>query len=220
MRLMPKSLYGQFSSANAMLSPLGRHPGGICWSACAWMASGGSTRRRGLRLSLGLRLAVGLRHRHAVFLCLGYREWKRLGGDDNYRPPAPWKPEGFEEVADKVKSVPAKPRAVMLSMWLGVGRHASSTSCWCWCFMYFMHQHEMSRSLLWYAWYFIPIKLVLTGLAYVQLVQVRGDIAAQERGESTRFGVPHHGVMLVNAIQGLVYFPVYWYQMVKVIELG
>ena len=55
----------------------------------------------------------------AVFLCLGYREWKRLGGDDNYRPPAPWKPEGFEEVADKVKSVPARPRAVMLSMWLG-----------------------------------------------------------------------------------------------------
>ena len=28
-------------------------------------------------------------------------------------------------------------------------------------FMHFMHKHELSRSLYWYAWMFIPVKLAL-----------------------------------------------------------
>jgi hypothetical protein len=154
----------------------------------------------------------------AVFICLGYREWKRLGGDENYRPPAPWTAEGYEEVIDKVPTVPAKPRLVMISMWLAVLGSAVNVVLVL-VFMRFMSQYEQTDALGWYAKIFIPIKLALTLATYWQLVQVRRDINARERGEKTRYGIPHHGVLLVNAIQGLVFFPVYWYQMAKMIEL-
>ena len=29
-----------------------------------------------------------------VLICMAYREWNRLGGDESYRPPAPWLKEG------------------------------------------------------------------------------------------------------------------------------
>ena len=86
-------------------------------------------------------------------------------------------------------------------------------------FMYFMWQSGLKWACIWYAEYFIPIKLLLTAATYVQAVHVRRDIAAHERGETTRFGVPHHGVLLINAIQGLIYFPVYWLQTVWMIKI-
>ena len=63
--------------------------------------------------------------------------------------------------------------------------------------------------------------MLLGVLAYWQVdAGAAGHRRARSAARVTRFGVPHHGVLLVNAIQGLVYFPMYWYQMVKVIELG
>lgn len=219
MRLMPKSLYGQFSSANAMVRTaggtlLGGLLAGLCMDAFKWHYGGSDFAYRWVWLWPWV-FGIG----SAVFVCLGYREWKRLGGDEDYRPPAKWRPEGFEEVADKVKSVPAHPRWVMISMWLGVAAILINLLLVP-VFMHFMRTHGMQRSLHWYAWYFIPIKTALLIAAYVQLVQVRRDIIAQERGQQTRYGLPHHGVMLVNAIQGLIYFPLYWYQTIKMIELG
>ena len=87
-------------------------------------------------------------------------------------------------------------------------------------FMYFMRQQGMDRSWLWYAEIFIPVKLLLTAATFVQLVHVRRDIDAQAHGEATRFGVPHHGVLLVNAIQGLVGFPIFWLQTGWMIKLN
>jgi hypothetical protein len=218
MRLMPKSLYGQFSSANSIVRSFARIAGGIL---------------AGPFLDLVQKLCHGSDYAYrwmfvwswtfgiasTIFICLGYREWKRLGGDDNYRPPAPWLPGGFEEVTDKVVSVPAKPRAVMTAMWLGVGGTAISLLCVA-VFMYFMRLHGLLRALLWYAEIFVPIKVFLLATQYVQLVHVRRDIVALEQGVRTRFGVPHHGVLLVNAIQGLVGLSVYWYQTVTMIELN
>lgn len=219
MRLMPKSLYGQFSSANAMVRTaggtlLGGMLAGLSMDGIKWYYGGSDFAYRWIWL-WAWAFTVG----STFFVCMGYREWKRLGGDDDYRPPAPWKPEGFEEVADKVKSVPAHPSWVMISMWLGVAAIIVNLLLVP-VFMYFMHAHGMYRAVWWYAWCFIPFKLALLLAAYVQLVHVRRDTAAQDRGEPTRYGLPHHGVMLVNAIQGLVYFPLYWYQTVKMIELG
>ena len=219
MRLMPKSLYGQFSSANAMVRTLGGTLmggmlAGVCMDGLKWAYDGSDFAYRWVWLWGWLFMIVS-----SFFVCMGYREWKRLGGDDNYRPPAPWKPEGYEEVADKVKSVPPHPRWVMISMWLGVWAIVINVLLVP-IFLYFMHTHGMDQAMYWYLWYFVPIKIGLLIAAYWQLVHVRRDIEAQERGEPTRYGLPHHGVMLVNAIQGLVYFPLYWYQTIKMIELG
>jgi hypothetical protein len=218
MRLMPKSLYGQFSSANAMVRTFGGILAGLLFGVCmdwAMRYYGGSDFAYRWLFVWPWLFSIG----SAVFVCLGYREWRRLGGDDSYRPPAPWTAEGYEEVADKVKSAPARPGVVMVSMWLGVVAMLVNVALVL-VFMYFMRRFELNRSVHWYGWYFIPIKLALTAAAYWQLVRIRRDIAAQARGETTRYGVPHHGVMMVNAIQGLIYFPIFWYQTIEMIHLG
>ncbi len=218
MRLMPKSLYGQFSAANNMIRTIGAIVAGyligICLDGITHLYGGSDFAYRWIFAWPWLFSIAG-----SVFLCLGYREWKRLGGDENYRPPAPWKPEGFEEVADKVKSVAQNPRIVMMAMWLAVGGVAVNVLLVL-VFMHYMREHELLRSALWYAKVFIPIKLGLGVLAWLQLRHVRRDIAAQQRGQSTRMGIPHHGVLMVNAIQGLAFYLVYWYQMIKMIELN
>ena len=122
-------------------------------------------------------------------------------------------------MADKVKSVPAKPRAVMLAMWLGFLGSVVNVILIA-MFMYFMQRHGLQKAVLWYARTFIPLKLVMTALSYVQVIHVKRDIVAQEAGQRTRYGVPHHGVLLVNAIQGLVYFVVFWYQTAEMINLN
>jgi hypothetical protein len=78
--------------------------------------------------------------------------------------------------------------------------------------MFFMAQHGLTEAFNWYVWYFIPFKLVLIGMNVVQQVQVKRDVVAYEQGRPTKMGVPHHGVLLVNAIKGLMAFPVFWYQ--------
>ena len=218
MRLMPKSLYGQFSSANSLVSNVGYILAGLLagvfMDGVKRLCHGSDFAYRWIFLWPWVFGALS-----AVFTCLGYREWKRLGGDDGYRPPASWSPTGYEEVADKVASVPAKPRAVMVSLWLG-GVGMTLDLVLVLIFMYFMRQQGMDRSWLWYAEIFIPVKLLLTAATFVQLVHVRRDIDAQAHGEATRFGVPHHGVLLVNAIQGLVGFPIFWLQTGWMIKLN
>ncbi len=219
MRLMPKSLYGQFSSANAMVRTFGGVLAGLVFGVCMSIVRksyyhGSDFAYRWLFMWPWLFGIVA-----TVFVCLGYREWMRLGGDESYRPPARWTPEGFEEVADKVKSAPPRPSWVMISMWLSLAGAAVNIVLVL-IFMYVMKAYEMHQSFAWYARYFIPIKIALTGLCLWQLISVRRDIEAQKRGQRRFFGVPHHGVLMVNAIQGLAYFPVYWYQTITTIRMG
>jgi hypothetical protein len=217
MRLMPKSLYGQFSSANAIVRTVGSIVTGLGLGLCldALKAHYGTDFAYRWLFVCPFVFGIG----SAIFVCMGYREWMRLGGDENYRPPTPWAPEPFEEVTDKVSPSPARPGIVIWSLWLGVIAMLINIVL-VMVFMVFMRRYELGESLRWYALYFIPIKLALTAIAYWQLVAVRRDLGAQERGETTHYGVPHHGVMMVNAVQGLVYFPVFWYQTIEMIHLG
>ena len=101
MRLMPKSLYGQFSSANSIVRSAAIIVGapllGLCMDGISILCSnygfGETFYYRFIFIWPWVCNCLG-----AVFVCLGYREWKRLGGDDHYRPPAPWTKEGYEEV--------------------------------------------------------------------------------------------------------------------------
>jgi MFS family permease len=217
MRLMPKSLYGQFSSANAMIGAFT----GIFSSFIGGFIMYFLLHLFGDPFAYRLLFIWGWIFSciSTVFICLGYREWNRLGADENYRPPAPWLKEGYEEVIDKVKSVSARPRLVMVSMWLGLAGVAVNLLLVA-IFMYFMKRSGMNRCFLWYAEIFIPIKLVLTGFNYWQVMAVRRDIKTSALGQATKYGIPHHGVLLVNVIQGFVYFPVFWYQTIKMIELN
>jgi len=218
MRLLPKSLYGQFSSATALIRSVATIVAGLLagvfMDSIKWCYGGSDYAYR-----WGFAWAWVFGCISAVFVCLAYREWKRLGGDEYYRPPTPWTAEGYEEVADKVPTRPSVPRLVMASMWLSLLGSVVNLLLVL-VFMHFMQAHGLHRAWLWFAEIFIPIKLLLTVTTYAQLVAMRRDIAAQRAGRATRYGVPHHGVLLVNAIQSLVYFLVFWYQTVTMIELN
>ena len=218
MRLMPKSLYGQFCSANSIITSLATIAAGllagIFMDGMKWCYGGSDFAYR-----WGFAWAWVFNCCSTVFCCFGYREWRRLGGDEHYRPPAPWTASGFEEVAAEVKTHPSRPRLVMVSMWLSLAGAAINMLLVA-VFMFFMWQHHLMRTWAWFLQVFMPVKLLLTAAAWVQLVQVRRDIAQRARGETTRFGVPHHGVLMVNAIQGLIYFTVFWYQTATMIELN
>jgi hypothetical protein len=62
--------------------------------------------------------------------------------------------------------------------------------------------------------------LLLVAVTVWQLLSIRKDIRDSARGLTTRLGVPHHGVLLVYAIQGLFYFPIFWLQTVWMIEVN
>jgi len=218
MRLMPKSLYGQFSSANALVRSVARIGGGILVGPfldfVQKLCHGSDYAYRWMFVWSWV-FGIG----STVFICLGYREWKRLGGDEHYHPPAPWLPQGYEEITDRVPSVPARPRAVMTALWLVIIGTVVNllfvTGA-----LYFMRGHGFQQAAHWHIRFFIPAALFLLALQYMQLVHVRRDIITRERGESTRLGVPHHGVLLVNAIQSVVGLSVYWYQTVMMISLN
>ncbi|MCL2639720.1 MAG: hypothetical protein FWD53_02640, partial [Phycisphaerales bacterium] len=154
----------------------------------------------------------------AVCLYLAYREWQRCGGDENYRPPAPWLPGGFEPVTDKVITAPPCPRNVMLSLWLGVYGALISLILSA-VFLIFIQRHNLSEAFNWYIYPFLPLKAFLTLICWVQLASIKRDIRNNAAGIPTRLGIPHHGVLMVNAIQALLYFPVFWIQTIWMIEV-
>jgi hypothetical protein len=154
-----------------------------------------------------------------VFFYLAYREWRRYGADECYRPPAPWLPGGVEELAQNVSSVPTTPRIVMLSLWLGfLGAVLSAALVLV--FILMMHSHQLWQAENWFVWSFMPVKLILVAGVLWQLSAIRRDIRNNAKGLTTRLGVPHHGVLLVHAIQGLLYFPIFWLQTVWMIEVN
>lgn len=218
MRLMPKSLYGQFSSANSIIRSVARIAGGMLagpfLDLMMWLNRGTDAAYRWIFIWPWLCSIVS-----AVFVCLGYREWKRLGGDESFRPPAPWKPEGYEEVTDKVASVPAVPRLVMLSQYLGLAAMAINLAL-VGVFMFFMYRHGLMAAFWWNVRVFLPLMGVLMALGVWQFLSIRSDVRAVYQGAAPRWGVPHHGVFLVNAIQGLISFPVFWLQMTWMIRIN
>ena len=217
MRIFPKALYGQFCSAQAMVRSFGTMCGGLAlgllmdmlrnyfgWSYYAYHFA--------FIWTWIWQIAA------AVCLYLAYREWQRCGGDESYQPPAPWMPGGFEPVTDKVMAAPRCPRNVMLSLWLGVYGALISLVLSA-VFLIFMQRHNLSLAFDWYVYRFLPVKAFLTLICWIQLASIKRDIRNAANGIPTRLGIPHHGVLMINAIQALLYFPVFWIQTIWMIEV-
>jgi MFS family permease len=223
MRLFPKSRYGQFSSATAMIRSIAVIIAGliagiyldVAQKICvSWLNQPPDFAYR-LIFAWNIPFNIII----TILLIMAYRDWKRLGGDENYRPPAPWSPDGFEEVVDKVKSAPAPPRKTMLAMYIGLSATVINILLVL-VFMHFMRTHGMMKAYHWHAWVFIPVKILLTSVLVWQTFSIWRDIRAIERGARPKYGVPHYGVFLVQNITGLLYFPVYWLQTIWMIKVG
>jgi len=219
MRLMPKSLYGQFCAANSVI----RAFGGLIGSLLAggfldliqWLLKGSDFAYRFNFLWSGT-FAIG----GTVFTCLAYREWKRLGGDEHYQAPAPWAPGGREPAVGHFKSVSAIPRWLRLAMYLGLVGLVLNLVLMLY-FSWQMYHHEGLREIgRWHLTTWLPLKLWLTAAGLVQFWHILRDCKARERGEKTRFGLPHHGIWMVGSITGFASFPAFWVKTEMLISLG
>ena len=227
MRLMPRSLYGQFCAASSVIRAVGRISAGflagIFLDVIQWLLKDSSLVHRfgpdvayrfGFLWGGTFHIVVG------IVTYLAYREWLRLGGDEHYQAPAPWLPAGREPPAGSFKSVKSIPR------WLNWAMHLMTATLvlnfvMMGAFTYEMYHHDKLHEIgRWHLVVWFPIKLWLTAVWLLQVRDIRRDIAAGLRGERTRFGLPHHGIWMVAALTGLAGFPALWVKTQWMINLN
>jgi len=218
MRLMPSSRYGQFCSAAALIRSAGGTISGLFAGAfldwLKWLYDGSDFAYRFIFVWVSLFSIVT-----AVFVFKLYREWKRMGGDEGYRAPAPWNPSGFEDMSDKCRPVKVHRRWLMVALHLftaGFTVYLLSIPV----FLILFQRHGLDRAFWWFAWVFTPLAFLVTAGWIAQVRSIQRDIATEAGGGSLRYGIPHHGVLMVMAIQGLLILPLLWLQFGWTLRLG
>ncbi|MEI6339222.1 MAG: MFS transporter [Verrucomicrobiota bacterium] len=218
MRLLPSSRYGQLCSATSIIRSVGTVIAGLLagayLDAVKWLCNGTDFAYRYIFAWITVWSIAS-----AVFLYIIYRKWKGLGGDADYRAPAPWSAEGFEDMSDKNRPIKVHHRWLLLALRLftvGFVLHLLSLPV----FLVFCHQHGLTHAFWWFAWVFTPVAILTLAVWNWQVRCVRSDIATEAAGQIPRYGIPHHGVIMVMAIQGLLTLPVLWLQVGWALQLN
>ena len=227
MRLMPRSLYGQFSAASSVIRAIGRISAGllagIFLDVIRWGLSGSSLAAKfgpDFAYRFGFLWSGTFSVLGAAVTYLAYREWLRLGGDEHYQAPAPWLPEGREPPAGVFKSVNSIPRWLRTALNLGLVVLAMNLGLNAFFTYEMYHSEKLGEIGRWYVHVWWPLKILLTTAGLVQYWQIMKDIRARERGEKTFFGLPHHGIWMVGVLTGFASFPTFWIQTQWIINLG
>jgi maltose/moltooligosaccharide transporter len=226
MRLMPRSLYGQFSAANSVIRAIGRIAAGVLAGLFLdflrwWLQDSTFAAKFGpdFVYRFGFLWSGTFSVLGAIVTCLAYREWLKLGGDEHYQAPAPWLPEGREPPAGVFKSVKSIPRWLRTAQNVGLVALAMNLGLNAFFTFEMYHSETLGEIGRWYAHVWWPLKLWLTAAGLVQYWQIMKDIRARERGEKTFFGLPHHGIWMVGVVTGLASFPTFWIQTQWIINL-
>jgi MFS family permease len=221
MRVFPKSRFGQFCSAQAMMRSLFSLVAGAAAGAfvdvIAWLFrySGngpGFVYRFNFMWSGFFAVVTG------VFSVWAYVYWHRLGAYYGYKPPAPWSPKGTEDL-DIVPTIGPQLRWLNLSlrlfdaiMWLSVLGVLPM--------MWWMHQRGAAVALQGYATMVLPCSLAVW-IAWKLLERgIRRDIARCLKNEPLHNGIPHHGVLMVISVQYLLALGIWVAQVIVTIKLN
>jgi hypothetical protein len=215
MRILPPSRYGQFCSSAAIIVSIGSIVAGLVAGAfidfLKWLCHGSDFAYRFLWVWIWPLAIV-----YATFIILAYREWKRLGGDEHYHAPASWSPTGFEDMSDKARPVGFYPRWLLVALHLFTaifGIYTLSIPV----FLVLFRRCNMPQAFTWYAWLVLPVMLLLIAAWLLQIRSIKRDI---KNGPPARRGVPHHGVIMVMAFQGILTLPLFWLQTGWTLRLG
>ena len=184
MRVFPKSRFGQFCSAQALIRSLAVMGFTLVMGACIdfgrKLLGNGDFIYRYLAV---WRCFWGLLG--AVCIVLMYREWKKLGGDKNYRAPAPWQPDKFEamENAPVIGPVPKLVRLGLLAWDAIVALYVIGVIALA------GYYRELGFFLLWCG----PCAVIMLLL----WLRIRFGISKRaEQGD-----VPHHGALFLLGLQ-------------------
>ena len=217
MRIFPQSRFGQFCSAQAMLRSSFTIVGGILaglFVDCVKIFYNGSDYAyRFIPAWYTIFLTIS-----AIFLVMVYREWYRMGGDKHFHPPAPWSPEGIEEM-------PVVPIIGPQSKWLNVsfllfdcimGLSALGVPL----LMWWMYVQQKMLAFKWYGLAILPLA-VLAWIVWVRMKRsIRRDINAARNGLPLKNGIPHHGMLIILSTKFLLALGIWIFQVIVTIMLN
>jgi hypothetical protein len=211
MRLLPRSRYGQFCSAAALV----RSFGSLCAGAVAglfldfarWFSGNSDFGYRYIFVWATLSALAA-----TVFVILLYRKWYQLGGDANYHPPAPWSEHGTEELPIVTIQGPSS-RWLRWSFWIF---HATMalTAIGVAILMWWMFRHGANTAFYWHAVLMLPLAIA-SWCAWIILERgIWRDIARVRAGEKPRNGIPHHGMLIIVGSKFLLLLGLWVFQVV------
>ncbi len=221
MRTFPKSRFGQFCAAQAMvrslLSLVAGVAAGLFVDGVAWLCRhSGHTSDFAYRFNFlwsGV-FTVAI----AAFGIWAYVYWHRLGADQGYQPPAPWSPRKTEDM-DIVPTVGPQSRWLSLSLRLFDAIMWTSVLCLP-VLIWWMHQSGALIAARWYTLLVLPYSLaVWVGWKLLER-GIRRDMARSLRNEPLHNGIPHHGMLMVVSVQYLLTLCVWIFQVVVTVKLG
>ena len=215
MRIFPKSRFGQFCSAQAMLRNAFTVVAGVLaglFIDAVKIFYGSDFAYRFIFLWLVIFAGIS-----AAFMVYAYREWYRLGGDKCFHPPAPWNPGGMEEM-------PIVPIVGPQTRWLNVffllfdwimilSTFVVPVMMW---WMY--AQHKM-LAFKWHGLLILPLEIMAWGLWLVLKASMRRDIHAAKNGLPLKNGIPHHGMLIIFAVKFLLAIGIWVCQVIVCVML-
>ncbi len=194
MRLHPKSRFGQFCSAQALLRSCGVMLSGLLFGVIfdalkKFFPESPEFAYRFIFAWTAVCYALA-----AFFAIWLYAQWRERGGDERFSPPAPWSPSGVEE-EEQAPFVGPQTR------WLKLALHVM-TAVFAVSLLYLIPEIWWLKRIGWSAaasWHLtaiLPCAAILLGGWLWTAWAVKRDIALVKKGESPKLGIPHHGVPL------------------------
>jgi len=197
MRLLPRSRYGQFCSAQSIVTNVMKMIAGVLVGGFFYLLKtvffNGSdfAYRLNFLWTATASIVMG-----CVIVSL-YRQWLALGGDRQFSPPAPWSEEGREEM-DRPGFVGTQVRwlnyaLVMISAVMVCDAVLIlSVSAWLWV-------HGWSDALRVYLLALIPFSALLVFCWFRLRRRILLSVDDSLAGRTPRDGIPHHGVLFVKS---------------------
>jgi hypothetical protein len=216
MRLLPRSRFGQFCAAQAMIQSLFRLVTGVAAGlfvdAMKWACHGSDFAYRFNFVWTTVFGALGA----GVTVWL-YMHWHKLGGDFHYHPPAPWSPAKQEEL-EVVITVPPQSRWLNCSLYFFHGIMAVSVLGLP-VLMWWMRQQGATLAFKWFSVLIVPLSLVVWGVWAMVWKGIRRDMASCKAGTPLRNGIPHHGVLMTVSTKYLFFLAIWVAQVVVAVNL-
>jgi MFS family permease len=216
MRLLPKSRYGQFCSADALMRSLGAICAGVLTGLfmdfTRWCCNGSDFGYRFIFIWSSFFTIIC-----AILILLLYRKWYSLGGDANYHPPASWNQNGIEEIPIVTITGPQ----TKWLRWALRSFHATMVLSFTGVIVLLLWMRFKAAALAFY-WHLNLLLPLAVAAWYMWWMLERGiwrDIARARSSGKLHNGIPHHGVLLIAGIQFFLLTCLWIYQVVISINL-
>lgn len=201
MRIFPQSRFGQFCSAQALVKSVFTTFAGVAVGLFIDMCRrlcGGDYAYRFLFVWALVMGVLG-----TVFLVIVYMMWNKMGGDRNFHPPAPWNPEGIEELP-VVPVVGPQSKYLRLAFFIYDGIILISLLSIPF-IMLLMHIHGQVLAFRWYGLLVLPLTVLVGIYWWISRNRMSADIASAREGRSPRNGILHHGMLIMIGCKFLLF---------------